>query len=231
MENETKEVAQVATIEQATSAQNGYSMSVFGSEKNFVSAQRMARALCMSSIVPANFQGEKNLANCLIALEMANRMEASPLMVMQNLYVVHGNVGWSSKFLIATLNACGKFSPLRYKMTGEKGKDTWGCIAYAIDKSTGEELYGAEVTIKMAKDEGWFNKPGSKWKTMPELMLQYRASAFFQRAYAPEVSMGLMTADEVQETVQDAVIVEDSTATQPDNGQKVADAMAQSVKK
>ena len=49
----------------------------------------------------------------------------------------------------------------------------------------------------MAKAEGWLTKTGSKWQTMPELMLKYRAAAFFGRLYAPEVLMGMQTAEEV----------------------------------
>ena len=48
----------------------------------------------------------------------------------------------------------------------------------------------------MVKAEGWDSKTGSKWKTMPEQMFKYRAAAFWQRAYAPEISMGLQTAEE-----------------------------------
>jgi hypothetical protein len=49
----------------------------------------------------------------------------------------------------------------------------------------------------MAKAEGWLTKTGSKWITMPELMLKYRAAAFFGRLYAPEVLMGMQTSEEV----------------------------------
>lgn len=195
---EEKNTAQANVAELAVAQQEqSSSMLVFGNVENFEAAQRMAKLLMASSIVPQQYQN--NLANCTVALEMANRMGASPLLVMQNLYIVHGNPGWSSKFLIATLNACGKFSPLRYREFGEEGKDDWGCYAYAIDKMTGEELQGPKVTIAMAKKEGWFNKTGSKWQTMPQLMLHYRAAAFFQRTYAPEISMGLMTSEEIQD--------------------------------
>lgn len=173
---------------------------VFSSESNFETAMRMAKALSASSIVPLIYQGEKGLPNCIIALEMANRMGASPMMIMQNLYIVHGNPGWSSKFLIATLNNSGKFSPLRYEEQYE-GTDKWRCRAYAIEKSSGETLKGAWVSLDMAKKDGWYSKANSKWQTMPQLMLQYRAAAFFQRVYAPEISMGMQTAEEVADTV------------------------------
>jgi len=144
--------------------------------------------------VPDGYHG--NLADCVIALEMANRIGASPLAVMQNLYIVYGRPAWSSQFLISCINASGKFSPLRYAMTGEKTKDSWGCFAWAVDKS-GERLEGPEVTVAIAKAEGWFSKNGSKWKTMPGLMLRYRAATLFARLYAPELTMGIQCDDEV----------------------------------
>ena len=154
----------------------------------------MAKLLTSSSIVPQSYRD--NIADSVIALEMANRIGANPLAVMQNLYIVHGRPAWSSQFLISCINASGKFTPLRYKMTGTRGSDDWGCLAWAVDKS-GERLEGPEVTIGTAKAEGWLQKNGSKWKTMPELMLRYRAATLFARLFAPELTMGIQTDDEV----------------------------------
>lgn len=167
---------------------------IFMNIQAFEAAQRMIRPLSESDLVPVTFQ--KRPANCLIALETAQRIGASPMMVMQNLYIVHGKPAWSSTFLIACINASRKFTPLRYRMTGEKGTDSYGCIAWAIDRD-GEKLESPEVTIGMAKAEGWYGKTGSKWKTMPELMLRYRAATFFARTYVPELTMGIQTQDEI----------------------------------
>jgi len=171
----------------------------FSSAEGFALLQRMAHMFNASSLVPQAFQGEKNFGNCVIALNMAQRLNADPLMVMQNLYVVYGNPGWSSKFLIAMFNQCGRYESIHYKETGKKGTDTQGIIAWAKEKSTGEIIEGPEVTIKVAKDEGWVNKNGSKWRTMPEQMLRYRAAAWFIRTTAPELSMGLQTVDELHD--------------------------------
>lgn len=167
---------------------------VFMNIQAFEAAQRMVRPLAASSLVPTTFQG--NVGDCLIALETAQRIGASPLMVMQNLYIVHGKPAWSSQFLVACINASKKFTPLRYRMTGEKGTDSYGCVAWAKDRD-GEVLESPEVTIGMAKAEGWFTKNGSKWKTMPELMLRYRCATLFARLFAPELTMGMQTEEEV----------------------------------
>lgn len=171
----------------------------FASKQAFELMQRGAVLLSKSTLVPKIYQGEQGISNCVIALNMAMRIGADPLMVMQNLYVVHGNPSWSAQFLISTFNTCGRFSAIRYKWTGERATDTWGCIAYATEKETGEVLEGAEVTIALAKKEGWYSKNGSKWQSMPQQMLMYRSAAWFVRAYAPELAMGLKTVDEVDD--------------------------------
>jgi hypothetical protein len=167
---------------------------------SFELIQRVANAFTRSDLVPKQYQG--NLSNCIIALDMAQRIGANPLMVMQNLYVVHGTPGWSSKFLIATINVSSEFSKLRYEWKGNPGADDFGCRAWAIEKETGERLDGIWVTWAMVKAEGWHSKNGSKWKAMPDQMFIYRAAAFWQRAYAPEISMGLITAEEVADTYE-----------------------------
>lgn len=161
----------------------------------FELTQRVSKAFAASDLVPTQYKG--NMANCMIALNLAQRLGADPLMVMQNLVIVHGRPTWSAQFLIATANMCGRFSALRFEFFGERGSDTWGCRAWAVEKSTSEKLVGADITIAIAKQEGWYAKNGSKWKSIPQQMLMYRAGSWWVRAYAPELSMGLMTADEV----------------------------------
>lgn len=166
--------------------------------QGFELLQRVAKAFASSTLVPVTYQG--NISNCMIALNLSERLHADALMVMQNLYIVHGNPGWSSKFLIASVNTCGRYESLRYEWRGEEGKPNFGCRAWTIERSTGEKLHGIWVDWKMVKAEGWDAKKGSKWLTMPDQMFIYRAAAFWQRAYAPEISMGLATAEEMQDT-------------------------------
>ena len=167
--------------------------------QGFELAQRAAKLLAASSLVPNDYKN--NVPNCVIALNMASRVGADPLMVMQNLVIVHGRPTWSSQFLISTVNTCGRFTALRYEFFGDKDTDSWGCRAWAIEKATGEKLVGTDITIKLAKDEGWHGRSGSKWKTMPQQMLMYRAGSWWARAYAPELSMGLHTAEEMQDVI------------------------------
>jgi hypothetical protein len=165
--------------------------------QGFELAQRAAKCLATSTLVPKEYQG--NLSNCIIALNMAQRLGADPLMVMQNLYLVHGRPSWSAQFLIATFNQCGRFEALRYEWRSEKGKKEWGCRAYTREKSTGERIESAWIDWTMVEAEGWNKRSGSKWLTMPEQMFMYRAASWLVRAYAPELSMGLHTAEEMHD--------------------------------
>ena len=167
----------------------------YGSASGFELLQRGAQALAASSMVPEAYSGK--IANCIVALEMALRMKVSPMMVMQNLYVIHGKPSWSSAFLIGALNGSLHYEKVKYSMFGEKGKDSRGCVASTVDKATGEVIEGPEVTIAIAKADGWWGRKDSKWPRMPELMLRYRAGAWLVRTVAPEMCMGFPGDDEV----------------------------------
>jgi len=180
---------------QSTAITTQSSGSVFSGIKAFEEAQRIAKALASSTLIPPAFQGQQGFANCLVALEIANRMRISPFLAMQHLHVIHGRPSWSSSFIIAMVNGCGRFSPLRFEMSGEG--DSLACYARATDLASEQELKGPTITMAMAKKEGWSTKAGSKWATMPELMISYRAAAFWGRLYASDLLLGLQTQEEV----------------------------------
>ena len=169
--------------------------SVFSGIQAFEDAQRIAKALASSTLIPTQFQGQQGFANCLVALEIANRMNISPFLAMQHLHVIHGRPSWSSSFIIAMVNGSGRFTPLRFEMSGEG--DAMACFAVATDVKSEQELKGPTITIAMAKKEGWFSKTGSKWQTMPDLMIRYRAAAFWGRLYASDLLLGIQSQEEV----------------------------------
>jgi len=161
----------------------------------FELVQRQAKMLSASTLVPKEFQG--NMGNCAIALNIAKRLGADPFMVIQNIDIIHGRPSFRATFLIAMVNASGRFTPLQFRMAGDG--QSRSCVALAKDKETGEVVEGTEITMAMAKAEGWSTKSGSKWLTMPEQMLRYRAAAFFARIYAPDITLGMQTSDELRD--------------------------------
>lgn len=156
---------------------------------------KIANLYASSSMVPDNYKGKPE--NCFVAIELASRMDVSPVLVMQNLYIVQGKPSWAGQACKALIDGSRKFANSEYIMTGSLADGTRGCYLQAVNTRTGKLIKGTEITLKMALDEGWSTKNGSKWKTMPEQMLKYRAAAFFARTECPEVLMGFQTAEEV----------------------------------
>jgi len=201
--------------DQSTALTTTQPAGVFSGIQAFEDAQRIAKALASSTLIPQQFQGQAGYANCLVALNISRRMGMDPLMVMQNLHIIHGRPSWSSQFIVGLVNGCGRFSPLRYDISG-KG-DTLSCAAVATEIKTGEELRGPEVTMAMAKREGWATKAGSKWITMPDLMIRYRSAAFWGRLYIPELLVGIQTQEEVIDVEQVTVMTEPTAAASLDD--------------
>lgn len=228
----------------------------------FETMQRVCKLFSSSELVPDMYRTDltlkdgkainpesKAMANCMIAIEMAQRIGASPLMIMQNMVIIYGRPSWSSKFLVATVNTCGRFEPLKYKITslGRVGKiqyidyvwdgkrkapvtkefdgtqiDNLQCIAYTTVKGSDEIMESAPIDIKLAIQEGWYTKSGSKWQTMTRQMLMYRAASFWTNAYAPELSMGMKTEDEIRDIID--IPYEDVTVTEKVNKEKAENA-------
>lgn len=178
------------TIQQQSSVVPG-----FTSRDGFQTLWNIGKLLSESAFTPDKCKGK--IGDCAIMAEMAIRLKCSPLMVMQEMNVIYGIPSWSSKFLISTFNQCGRYSSIKYKYIGEKGTDSYGCIAYATELSTGEVLEGPAVTIGTAKAEGWYQKKGSKWQTIPDLMLRYRSASWFIKTVAPELSLGFESKEEI----------------------------------
>jgi hypothetical protein len=168
--------------------------------------QQLAESISRSTIIPKEFAGSPS--NCLIALEMAHRIGAGILQVMQSLYIVHGKPSWSGQFIIAAVNATKRFSTLRFHFNEDKTE----CYAFAKDHD-GNELKGPAVTHAMAKAEGWWQR-NEKWRNMTELMMTYRAGTFFGRVYAPDVLMGMREQYEVLEAEVTTTIEEPKIPSQ-----------------
>ena len=238
----------------------------FFDPNQFAVVQRMSNLFASSALVPDTYQvakvgKEQAVANCVIALDIATRIGAAPLMVMQNLVIIYGRPSWSSKFLISTVNTCGRFEPLKFRFT-EKGKmgkfnyieyeKKWvnnpngkgyykteaitkefdgtkimdiECVAYTTTKGGKDVLESSPISLRMAVDEGWYTKNGSKWRTMPKQMLMYRAASFWTSAYAPELSMGMRTVEETQ----DIVYVEAEDVTGQVEAEKAANANRETI--
>lgn len=159
-------------------------------------ARNFAQDLSKSTMIPMQYQN--NYANCLVALEYANRTGQSPLQVMQNLDVIKGTPSWRAKALIGMVNASGKYDEdLHYSYTRNEKGEVDSC--YVWTKKDGVVVEGIPYTLAKAKAEGLLDKSNSYWTKDPELMLTYRAVSRFVNLNCPEISLGLYTSEEVRD--------------------------------
>lgn len=193
---EPKEPAMQPSVIQAPSASGNYVPTIWNNKEMMNAAYQSANLLSKTDMIPAAYRGKPG--NCFIAIDMAARMNVSPLLVMGMLNIVQGNAGWNGQGCIALINNCGRFTPIKFEEE-LKPDGYFSCIAYATDKASGEVLRSTKVDRTLAQACGWLDKNGSYWKKMPQQMARYRAAAFFARAYCPDALMGLYTDDELRD--------------------------------
>nr|DAO57059.1 MAG TPA: RecT protein [Caudoviricetes sp.] len=169
--------------------------------KKFELEQRKAKAFVATDFFPTHLRKGNETANigtAIIVLDLAQRMNIGALEVAQSIYIIHGKPSFETKFLVARLNSSGL---LKGRLQTIVSPDGNSAHCEAIDAQTGQLLKGTTITMEMARREGWLSKNGSKWQTMPELMMKYRAQSFFINEFFPEVKYGLKTSDEAEDIV------------------------------
>ena len=184
--------------------------SIYQNQNSFEFAQRQAKSLCQSQLVPSQYQGQNGLPNCLVALEMSKRMNLSPLVVMQNLNVIHGKPSWSSQFITSNIINCRRFKNFDYIVQGKDESLTVQCQAIRVEDN--KLVKGTAVSMRMARQEGWTKNP--KYSSMPELMLRNRAATFFGRQYIPDLLLGVQTSEEVIDIVTEPINVSESSVAE-----------------
>ncbi len=195
------DISDVATSEQNLTAATGMDMLANYSGDRFTQLMKAATFLAESDLLPDHFKGKP--ANVFIAMEIAGRMGITAIAVMQESFVIHGKLSSSTRMLHALVRISGVFNgPVRYEygkggdMPSSKVNDGAWCRASATLTKTGDVVDGPVVSIGMAKREGWYDKKGSKWPTMPGVMLRWRAASFLFSHTCPEVVMGVVTHEE-----------------------------------
>ena len=169
---------------------------------------KMANALAQGNSIPERFKNKP--CDILIGMDIAIRAGQPLSMILNNMYSVYGQIGWSGQYAIMAINACKKFSPLKFVFNA----DNTSCYAQATRLADGEILKSEVISLELARKEGWLDKNGSKWKVYPQQMMRYRSASFFARAYCPEVLYGYQTQDEIQDTYgYTDYTVEDKTVT------------------
>ncbi len=199
--------------------------------QRFELEQRKAKAFSLSAFFPRHLMGQGpngaqiSVANATIVYDIAYRMNLSPLEVAQSIFIIQGKPSFETKFLVARLNTSGL---LKGRLNTIVSQDGQSAYCEAIDAQTGAVLRGTTITMEMARREGWLGKNGSKWQTMPTLMLKYRAQSFFINEFFPEVRLGLRTKEEIQDIVDVEEVQKDTF--KPESTQNLNELLSSSEK-
>lgn len=141
-------------------------------------------------MIPQRFVGKA--ASIYVAIKIAEKLKCDPLDVMNAIYMVAGTPGWKTDFLIALAKRGGFIRKIDYEVKKEDNDIIITALGWAPGSQ--DPVKGTEVSLAMAKAEGWTKNP--KYRSMPELMLKKRAAAFLIREHWPEVTCGYLTAEE-----------------------------------
>jgi hypothetical protein len=190
------------------------SNSIYFDQSSKESAFKMADFMKNMSMLPESYQG--NVNNCMFAIGIAKQLNIDPVYVMQNSQMIKGHFTWSGKAFKSMIDNNPLFSQIQYIEVGTpSGKkdpngidipihdDNWGIYLQAFDKRVNKFVWTEPITIKMAKNEGWYGKTGSKWLTMPKQMMMYRAASFFVNSFCPSLSLGFQSAEELNDISKD----------------------------
>jgi hypothetical protein len=211
------------------------------STAEFELTYRVAKALSATSMVPPQYrqviqkyntdgtpkgapiENPSGIANTMVALNMAARLNTDVLMLMQSLVVVEGRNSWSAQWVIAQIEASPKYTGLRWTVVNKGPKkisyteNEWidGVKQVAIKEVTldniewtawttrasDSEPIRSVVDMEMAVKEGWYQRKGSKWQTIPDQMGKYRSATFLGRLTVPDRLLGLGTEEEIRDTI------------------------------
>ena len=170
-----------------------FSVSTMNTLEIMEKSWKFANIIAKSDIIPVHYRNKPE--NIFIAMQSAYRMNMDPMMVMQNTYMIGGKLGMNSAFAISLANNCGLFeSGIKYRLEGDMQE--LRVTAYANLKNNSEEI-SFTIGMKEAMAEGWTKNP--KYKSLPELMLRYRAATLLIRTHVPEALNGMHTVEELQD--------------------------------
>jgi hypothetical protein len=157
-----------------------------------------------SGLIPDVFKGDYR--SIFIMSMKAERMGIPLAEVLQGGYFVHGRWGWYAEFMISRVLEKGIFTAIDYELGG-KFEDFTACAIAIGTRPDGTKAIGSKVTLKMAKDQGWIDKTGSKWKDMPGIMLKKRAATFLIKETAAHAFGGsLDTEEDIQDVTPKAAV-------------------------
>lgn len=166
---------------------------------------KQAEVLSKSQLVPERWRGKPG--DIFIMAVQARELGIEPVAATRLTYVVRGEPALKAEAVIGLVNRyAGMASEIMFEERGELMSNDYAVRAYAISAKTGERLYGIWVGMDMVIAEKWGESKKWGWPHNPKYdtpfraqMLRYKSAAFWARLYAPQVTMGMMIDQEIED--------------------------------
>jgi len=168
----------------------------------FEHCYRIAKLMASASLIPDHLkigrdkrplEPEQIAANCFMIVNQSLRWGFDPFSVAPETYVVGGKLAFQGKLIMAAINAlAGLEERLNFTFTGKVG--TPELTITVSGRFKGErEARTVSVSVAQARTDN------DMWKKDPEQKLVYTGSIKWARRHCPEVVMGIMLEDEMDE--------------------------------
>lgn len=172
--------------------------------------QRYIRMLADANSVPKKFRNKQtnavNYGDLLLIFDVMQNTGNNLAMCLNGLNPINGLLSAGAEWKKTQLDRSGRFYDDDWVEVGKPNTDSWGYYYQGIRKRDNHKCKGPTITVKMAKDMGWWTRDHSLWPHDTENMLRKRALSRFVNDYAPDVSLNSVM-DEDTKTI-DAEIVD-----------------------
>lgn len=194
-ETKDQETREVTEVRRATPPPVEAGLSGFFDERKFGIMVKLATIMANAPLVPKDLKGKNQQeaeANCFLIVEQAMRWDISPTALAQCAYVLNGKVGFEAKVISAVVNSNKNITRrLSYTYKGEGPAREVTVSGMIKGEKTARTITG---TV-----EDWATNNAQWKKKNKDQMLSYRGAREWARRHAPDILMGAMSADEVEE--------------------------------
>ena len=155
--------------------------------------QRYIRMLADANSVPKKFRNKQtnavNYGDLLLIFDVMQNTGNNLAMCLNGLNPINGLLSAGAEWKKTQLDKSGRFYDDDWVEVGKPNTDSWGYYYQGIRKKDNHKCKGPTITVKMAKDMGWWTRDHSLWPHDTENMLRKRALSRFVNDYAPDVSL------------------------------------------
>ena len=189
----------------ATATQNEFGIgSVMSDSGLFDRMYQLAEVMSSSKMtVPKHLQG--NAGDCMAIVMQASQWKMNPFAVAQKTHVVNGNLGYEAQLVAAVINSSGVVSE-RFSFDWKGDWDRYDgnspdrnlekSLTVIVSATIKGEAEPRQLMVSMSQATVR-NSP--LWKSDPKQQLAYLAQKKWARLYAPDVILGVYSADEFED--------------------------------